>query len=113
MELNWRQMEDGAVVIAVDGELDLMTAPQLRELLVRAIERDSPSVTTLDLEKCTFIDTTVIGVIVEAGQLLDRKVQRLRIANLREQPKQVFELTLVDRAPFIEIVEDVPAALGN
>jgi anti-sigma B factor antagonist len=110
MELDWRQTEDGSVVIAVDGELDLLTAPQLRELLVRAIERDSPSVTTVDLARCTFVDSTVIGVIVEAGQLLDQKVQRLRIANLREQPKQVFELTLVDRAPFIEIVEDAPVS---
>jgi anti-sigma B factor antagonist len=108
MELNWRQTEHGAVTIDVDGELDLLTAPELRQMLVRAIERDGRNVTTIDLAKCTFVDSTVIGVIVEAGHLLDEKVQRLRIANLRDQPKQVFELTLVDRAPFIEIVEELP-----
>jgi anti-sigma B factor antagonist len=110
MELNWRESDDGAVVIAVDGELDLLTAPELREQLVRAIDRDSRSVTTVDLARCTFMDSTVIGVIVEAGHLIDRDLQRLRIANLRDQPKQVFELTLVDRAPFLEIVEEVSIA---
>ena len=108
MQLNWRQTDDGAVVIDVEGELDLVTAPQLRELLVEAIEGDSRAVTTLDLAKCTFVDSTVIGVIVEAGRLLDRRVQRLRIANLRDQPKRLFELTLVERASFIEIVNEAP-----
>jgi anti-sigma B factor antagonist len=108
MELNWRQTDDGAVVIAVDGELDLLTAPELRELLLRAIQGDARTVTTIDLAKCTFVDSTVIGVIVEAGHLLDERLQQLRITNLRDQPKQVFDLTLVDRAPFIEIVAEVP-----
>jgi anti-anti-sigma factor len=107
MELNWRQTEDGAVVIAVDGELDLLTAPELRELLARAIERDERTLTTIDFAGCTFLDSTAIGVIVEAGQLLDKDVQQLRVANLRDQPKQVFDLTLVDRAPFIEVVQEV------
>jgi anti-sigma B factor antagonist len=106
MELNWRQSEDGAVEIAIDGELDLLTAPQLRELLARAIARDQHSLTTIDFAGCTFLDSTGIGVIVEAGQLLDQQVQQLRVANLRDQPKQVFDLTLVDRAPFIEVVEE-------
>jgi anti-sigma B factor antagonist len=110
MELNWREGDDGAVVIAVDGELDLLTAPQLQELLEQAIHRDPRSVTTVDLARCTFMDSTVIGVIVQAGHLIDRDLQRLRIANLRDQPKQVFELTLVDRAPFLEIVEEVSIA---
>jgi anti-anti-sigma factor len=111
MDLNWRQKDDGGVVIAVDGELDLFTAPQLRELIVRAIERMPSTQTTVDFAGCTFIDSTVIGVIFEAGQLLqDRPSQRLRLANLRDQPKQVFDLTLVDRAPFLEIVEEVPIA---
>ena len=106
MDMNWRQTDDGAVVIAVDGELDLLTAPQLKELLVKAIERDSGQMTTIDFAGCTFVDSTAIGVIVEAGHLLEEKVKQLRIINLRDQPKQVFDLTLVDRAPFIEIIEN-------
>jgi anti-anti-sigma factor len=111
MDLNWRQTDDGGVVIAVDGELDLLTAPQLKELLVRAIERTPSAPTTIDFAHCTFVDSTVIGVIVEAGHLLDQRLStQLRIANLRDQPKQVFDLTLVDRAPFLEIIEEVSIA---
>jgi anti-anti-sigma factor len=107
MDLNWRQTEDGGVVIAVDGELDLSNATELREILTRAIERDGRRLTTIDFDKCTFVDSTAIGVVVEAGHLLDRSEQELRVANLRDQPKHVFELTLVDRAPFIEVMEEV------
>jgi anti-anti-sigma factor len=106
LELNWRQRDDGAAVIVVDGELDLLTAPQLKELLVKSIERDSGEVTTIDFAGCTFVDSTGIGVIVDAGHLLEEKVKQLRIINLHDQPKQVFELTLVDRAPFIEVIEN-------
>ena len=58
---------------------------------------------TIDLGGCTFIDSTGLGVIIEAGHVLDERLERLRIVNLRDQPKQLFDLTLVAEAPFIQL----------
>jgi anti-sigma B factor antagonist len=105
MELSQRETGDGGTFIAIDGELDAATAPRLRELLVQAVEANGRHETTIDLAECTFIDSTGLGVIIEVGHLLDKRLQKLRIVNLREQPRQLFELTLVAEAPFIQVDE--------
>jgi anti-sigma B factor antagonist len=104
VELTERQ-KDGGTFITIDGELDAATAPRLRELLVNAVEEDGRRVTTIDLAECTFIDSIGLGVIMEVGHLLDQRLEKLRIVNLRDQPKQLFELTLVAEAPFIQLEE--------
>jgi len=57
-------------LVAVRGELDLGTAPQLEELLEPALASgDSP--VAIDLAGCEFIDSTGIALIVRAWQTLD------------------------------------------
>jgi anti-anti-sigma factor len=105
MKLERGQRNGGGVVIAIHGELDLSTTYELRAELLRAIKQESRAVTTIDLEHCTFVDSTALGVIVQAGRMLDGAGQELRIANLRDQPKQVFELTSIDHVPFLRLTE--------
>ena len=52
-------------MLTVRGELDLATAPELRELLDE-IAPDEPVL--IDLNGCEFIDSTGIAVIVRAWQ---------------------------------------------
>jgi anti-anti-sigma factor len=94
---------DGRVSVAIEGELDAASAPELEALLVEVTEADDGRSTTLDLAGCTFIDSTGLRVIIEAGQLLDQRRWPLRIVNLQDQPKDLFELTMVGDAAFIEI----------
>jgi anti-sigma B factor antagonist len=54
-----------ALVLSLAGELDLYSAPALREALRRAVER-SPKRLVVDLAEVTFVDSTVLGVLVEA-----------------------------------------------
>lgn len=113
MELTEQRLEDGAVAIAIAGELDIDSTPRLRERLLRSIVVDGRQVTTLDLERCTFIDSIGLCAIVEAGHLLDRNLQQLRIANLRGQPKELFTLTLVDKAPFVKVVNGADGTFSD
>jgi anti-sigma B factor antagonist len=102
MELT-EQTNDGRTFISIDGELDLATAPKLRDLLVSNVENGGARITTIDLDACTFIDSAGLNTIIEIGRMLDERLRKLRIVNLRDQPKQLFELTLVAEAPFIEL----------
>src|SRR2546423_4848701 len=52
-----------AVVLHVAGEVDVFTAPQLREALVGAIEQGSRDV-VVDLQGVDFLDSTGLGVLV-------------------------------------------------
>jgi anti-anti-sigma factor len=53
----------GGVVVALSGDHDLSTKPQLIEAL-RRVRRGSRLV--IDLQRCTFVDSTIIGAILAA-----------------------------------------------
>lgn len=51
------------------GELDLATAPQLRELLATLTQSDVLHI-TLDLEELTFVDSVGLSVVISAHKRL-------------------------------------------
>jgi anti-sigma B factor antagonist len=55
---------DDVVVVLVEGEHDVYTAPTLRERLQTVIEEGSPFV--IDLTPATFLDSSVLRVLLEA-----------------------------------------------
>jgi anti-sigma B factor antagonist len=56
--------DTGPAVLRVEGEHDLNTATQLREQLDRLIESGASVV--VDLSPATFIDSTILGVLLDA-----------------------------------------------
>ena len=57
--------------VVVTGEVDLSTAPELKELLTGVIDGGARFV-LVDLSDATFIDSTTLGVLMGAITLLDR-----------------------------------------
>lgn len=96
------QLEDGTRVIAVRGELDLSTAPELEGPLDDAILSGDASV-LVDLSECEFIDSTGIALIVRAWQQLDRGADgegegRVVICSFNDQVRRVLEVTGLERS---------------
>ena len=54
---------DGIEVIEVHGEIDMYTAPRLRELLIDLVSRGSYQL-VVNLDKVGFLDSTGLGVLV-------------------------------------------------
>ncbi len=65
-------LDGGIHSFAIAGELDQASAPQLRDPLKEAIEGGAGAV-IVDLTKCGFIDSTGLGVIVEAWKILQER----------------------------------------
>jgi anti-sigma B factor antagonist len=87
----------GVRVIAVSGELDLNTAPQLEERLEAALAAGGSGL-LLDLSGCEFIDSTGIGLIVRAWQRLDADPDsdgegRFALCGLSDQVRRLLEIT--------------------
>ena len=55
---------DDVVVVVVEGEHDIYTAPTLRERLDEALERGGGVV--VDLTGATFVDSSVLGALLDA-----------------------------------------------
>jgi anti-sigma B factor antagonist len=52
------------IVVAIEGEHDIYTAPALRERLDEALERGGSVV--VDLTRATFVDSSVLGALLDA-----------------------------------------------
>jgi anti-sigma B factor antagonist len=65
--------QDHAVVVRLVGELDLYNADEVRQALGEVVARE-PGRVIVDLADVSFIDSTGLGVLVEArSKLADRK----------------------------------------
>ena len=117
-EASAAQLEDGIRVIAVRGELDLSTAPDLEGPLDDAIAAGDALV-VVDLSQCEFIDSTGIALIVRAWQQLDRTAEgegngRVVICTYNDQVRRVLEITGLELSiPLHRTRDEAVAALRD
>ena len=71
-------------VVGLSGELDLSSAPPLRELLARVLTEDPPSRIVLELSDLDYLDSTGLSVFVTAHKRAQRV--RYRIDAGQSQP---------------------------
>jgi anti-sigma B factor antagonist len=95
-----KRREDGIQAIAVRGELDMNTAPELEAEIDGSLEAEGAAL-VLDLSECEFIDSTGIAVIVRTWQRLDGGENgtgkgRLVICCVNHQVRRLLEITGVD-----------------
>ncbi|HEX8236431.1 MAG TPA: STAS domain-containing protein [Abditibacteriaceae bacterium] len=92
MDLRLRSRRTGsATVVEVGGEVELHSANQLRDELLRAGEAEHPCV-VVDLSRVTFIDSTGLGVLVGALKRV-REKGALSLVCPQRQVRRVFEIT--------------------
>jgi anti-sigma B factor antagonist len=83
-------------VVAVRGEIDLFTAPELKSALADAIESGRTRI-VVDLTDTTFLDSTALGVLIGAVKRLRSRDGRLTIVNVDENIAKTFEITGLDQ----------------
>lgn len=92
---------DGQILIEVDGELDLLTAPYLRGSLIRAINDRSEPEVFLDLSSVTFIDVAGWDPISAAGEMLAEHGARLVIVAVSPRVRRLMEV--IEIGPGIQV----------
>ncbi len=86
--------------VIAEGEIDLDAAPALRSAL-GAAELDASRPVVLDLSPVTFIDSSGIGVLVEAAQRADADGRRLSIIGCPAVDRVIEIAGLRDRLPLV------------
>jgi anti-anti-sigma factor len=86
-----RPLRGDSRLIEVVGELDLAVADQLRSTL-DAIPADV-SLVVIGLERCEFLDSTGLAVILAAHQELEKSGRRLVLSSPTRQVERILEIT--------------------
>jgi anti-sigma B factor antagonist len=94
--ISQRELEDRASVIAVEGELDLSTAPRLKWMLIDSLAAGQSQL-VLDLSLTSFMDSTALGVLVGVRRKL-RADDRLAIVCTEPDVLKIFEYAGMDGA---------------
>lgn len=97
-----------ACVVRLRGQLDILYAPELREVLLEAADRHRNVV--LDLGEVRLLDSTGLGQLVQARQLVDRRGGHLCLVAPSSFVMTVLETMRL--APQMDIFPEVNDALG-
>lgn len=104
LSLATRTVADHAV-LEVGGEVDVYTAPRLRERLVEMIDGGARDV-VVDLGRVEFLDSTGLGVLVGALKRLRAAGGTFSLVCAKEPLLKVFRITALDQVfPLHDTVE--------
>ncbi len=94
--INQRQEADW-LVIGATGEVDLTTAPQLREAILAAVNSAEKPPLVIDLSQVDFIDSAGLALLVEARKRLAPEGRSLNVLlTAGHQPERVLKLGRFD-----------------
>jgi len=111
-ELEVSTAAGGVAVCSAVGELDVASAPKLRQELVRAVaEADGPPRIVVDLGGVDFLDSTGLGVLLGGLKRARAKDGVLALARAESQVRKVFEITRV--IEILPIHDDLDAAIAS
>ena len=108
-----RHADAHGVALALRGELDLVSAPELEQKL-REIEETLPGRIVIDLGNLDFMDSTGISLMIRARQSAHANGHLLALRRDPNQVQRLFQLTeLLDHFTFLDERpprQDAPAA---
>lgn len=92
---------DRETILTVTGEIDVYTAPQLKEKLFAVCSQEQWKV-VVDLSGVTYMDSTGLGVFIGAYKSCQSTRSTLHLIGLKPRVARLFNITGVDELITIE-----------
>lgn len=92
LKVNDYTTDDGLTVITVEGEIDVYTAPKLREKLIDLVNKGKFHL-LVDMEKVEFLDSTGLGVLVGGLKRVRANDGSLELVCTQERILKIFRIT--------------------
>jgi anti-sigma B factor antagonist len=95
--LSSERLDGGAdYVVVLGGEVDLYTAPELKQELHRLVGEGARRL-VIDMSDTTFIDSTTLGVLLSVVKRVRPEGGAVVLVCPDRNVKRIFEITLLDR----------------
>ena len=95
MQINARE-SNGVTILELAGEIDINTSPGVRRSFDQLIKEGKNKI-LLNFAQVTYIDSSGLATLVEMLQRLKRLNGLMRLANLSEKVRGLFEITKLDK----------------
>lgn len=102
--------QNGIVILDIQGEIDLYNAPDIKSFILKKIESQKYNI-IINLQEVSYIDSSGIGALISSLSNLKKYQGTLKITNIHDSVKKVFELTKL--TSFFEIFDNAEAALDS
>ena len=108
----------GDYVVSLGGEVDLYTAPELKQELHRLVG-DGATRLVIDMSDTTFVDATTLGVLLSVVKRVRPEGGTVVLVCPDRNVRRIFEITLLDRVfaivdtrdeAFAELTSSAPAS---
>jgi anti-sigma B factor antagonist len=109
LTLNVHSEPPGFTVIEIGGEIDVYTAPKLRERLVGLVESGSYQL-IVDMESVEFLDSTGLGVLVGGLKRVRAHEGWIDLVCTQSRILRIFRITGLNRV--FDIYDTVPEAVA-
>jgi len=97
MELDIKESrQDDVCVVSLTGEVDVYTAPSLKERLIQAVDGGCTRI-LVDLEGVGFIDSSGLGVLVSGLRRVKENNGSIRLVCTKENILKIFRITGLDK----------------
>lgn len=116
--LDWRAMDldvdtarrGEASVLNLRGEIDVYTAPRLRQALIDLVDSGAKKI-VVDMENVDFLDSTGLGVLVGSLKRVKGEDGTMAIVATQDKILKIFDITGLNKVfPMYESVEEAASA---
>jgi anti-sigma B factor antagonist len=97
-------------IIDVEGEMDLYNSNQLKDLVMKMIEKKVERF-IINVENIEIVDSSGLGALIFISSTLKKMNLRLAIANVRRPVRQVLEK--VRLSGYFPLYDDIEAAIKD
>ena len=87
--------QDGVVIMEIEGQLIVGNRQELKQKMLDELEKGARKF-LIDFANTGYIDSSGLGVLVSLSKKIREQGGELRLANLNEDLKTLFELTKLD-----------------
>lgn len=95
-KMDTRTIDNKLPVIELEGEVDVYTAPQLKQQMINLLESGNKQM-IIDLTKVEYLDSTALGVLIGGLKRMREMDGNMMLVCPSARIRRVFEITGLDK----------------
>ncbi len=101
-------IDKSTALLAITGEVDMFSSPEARKEISELVKKKIKRI-VIDLSGVSYMDSSGVATLIEGLQMSHKYNGTLVVAGLRQNVREVFELTKLDK--IFKIYETAESAM--